>query len=710
MDKHGCKYINGKKVRLLLCQAILCSLIITGCSHAEYPYGQSLRQKAEQNQASRQQDADKSQSPSQDQGAVQSEERATAQPPAPTQSSHETAREILARLLSDRAFQIRVWYDAGIEEGDSEETILMKMNECESLTLKKPSSKVYVSSLEDLSLLPNLKSLTIDSVWDAKITDFSPIEGLSRLEELCISYDKEQEIDLSFLANMKTVKNLFLPGCNLKDISFLEEMPQLERLSLYETSVKDFSPLGKLSELVELSLGGCRGAEHIEVIGTLTKMEDLGLQYCGIEDISFLSGLSELRGVNLNGNLITDLTPLAGLKKLERLGLAENKLEDITPIKGLTGLFDLVLDRNTISDISALAGMTRLNQIGLTNNRITDLSPLADKKDLMYAAVYDNPCADLRPVLQVPLLSFNGNNVTDEDLDFLNRWLAEKHPEIESFTCIDACAGDLNEDGREDLAFVLEALPEKSDSVYDQSRSMLVLVKKEDGSYTELEDTPYIGGKGSGGVRGDPYRAVAMGKGYLALKTGWGSSTGETDITIYTCAGSRLQKAQTTAVADCNFSAGYYVRVSADDDGSWLAYAIAMDGYRMVRVDLADSAHPAHEAFPDIDLYNMSYYINLEKAETELTSAEALDSLQKSMFPEAVREELHYEPWQKKGYETLKGVELPEYYYSIPGTEELIRYDGLTFQDDDCYHAICCTGSGSLIYLVNDATGEITKR
>lgn len=130
----------------------------------------------------------------------------------------------------------------------------------------------------------------------------------------------------------------------------------------------------------------------------------------------------------------------------------------------------------------------------------------------------------------------------------------------------------------------------------------------------------------------------------------------------------------------------------------------------MARVDLADSAHPAHEAFPDIDLYNMSYYVNLEKAETELTPAEALDSLQKSMFPEAVREELHYEPWQKTGYEMLKGVELPEYYYSIPGTEELIRYDGLTFQDDDCYHAVCRTGSGSLIYLVNDATGEITKR
>lgn len=262
------------------------------------------------------------------------------------------AEDILADLIKDEVFQMCVWRDAGIETGDTKELILQKLEQCESLSLDKSSIENIFCSLEYLSLLPNLKSLTIivDS-WDScEVEDFTPVAELSRLEQLYIKYDMEEEIDLSFLAGMGTVKELYLPNCRIKDISFLEEMPQLEHLSLYETPVDDLAVLEKLPKLTELSIAGNADARNIEVIGKLSKLQDLGLQGCGIADIGFLSSLTELRSINLNDNSITDVTPLACLTKLERLGAGRNKIKDISPLAALSDLYDLALDGNEISD------------------------------------------------------------------------------------------------------------------------------------------------------------------------------------------------------------------------------------------------------------------------------------------------------------------------------------------------------------------------
>ncbi len=648
----------------------------------------------------------------------------------PETTEENNAELTLARLISDEGFRDCVWDEAGIDSEDTEEIILRKLDQCEQLTLKEPASSLH--SLEDLSSLPNLKSLTIDlDAWDnSPAVDFAPIAGLSGLEKLSIENCTKEETDLSFLAEMKHITELYLPNCRVREMEFLKDMPQLERLSLYGTKVEDLTVLENLQGLVELALGGNSGARNLEVVGKLAGLQDLGLQNCGISDIRFLSELTKLRGINLNHNSIADLTPLTGLTKLERLGLAENQIRDISPLENLTNLFDLALDGNEISDISALSGLTYLNQAGLSNNRITDLSPLAGKKELMFASVFGNPFTDLQPVWEVPLLSWKSSETMDEKTEYAEAWIEKEHPDVTEYTCIDYVEGDLNGDGRTDIAFVIDGTfgDKKYDEMYADTRRLYVLIRQKDGSMEEITEVPYVNGSDAGGMRGDPYSGIFMGAGCLMLKESWGSSTGTTVTQIYCYRDGKLEQTENVSVGDSRFANGYDVTVTDVKNDTWFAYAIAMDGFRMVRVDLANAEYPFHKAFPRMNLYDASYSIYNEKTDTNRTAEQALDHFVNAMARNGEKADLPYAAWQKTGYELLKGVELPGYYYTVPGTAEngeeetdganqtkawegdYIYYGGLTHRDGRLYHVICYgKKEESAVYLLDDRTGEIEE-
>lgn len=704
----------------IFCCALLCSLFFCACGQEAEPTQEST---AAQSQTVT------------ETGEMEETEAAEEKLLQSDLSEAKNADEVLELLIADDGFRERVRHSSELRIADdsSPETILRAMENCESIVLREAAYGDAIYSLESLSLFPNLRQLVIDiNKWDdSVITDFTPIAQLSRLEEVYINYEKEEPINLSFLGEMHSITELYLTHCRIADLSFLEQMPQLQRLSLYETPVEDLAVLEKLPELVELALSGNENAKNIEVVGTLTKMQDLGIQYCGIEDISFLSGLTELRGVNLNGNAIRDITPLAGLDKMERLGLAENQIRDIAAIGGMDNLFDLALDGNEIQNISVLARLPHLNQVGLSDNQIEDFSPLAGRKELMYAAVFGNPAKSIGPVWEVPILLYTDTNVSDEEETWIADWLEENYPAVEEFECIDFIQGDLDHDGRDDIAFVVdsdtfEVYEEDFSEFRSDDRRLFILLQLSDGSWREVEDAPYVPDSTAGGMRGDPYYGMFIEPGYLLVKTGWGSSGGSVETERYEYQDGKLCLKKTIIVSDYNYATGYDVLEEEGQSDAWRRYVIAMDGYRMVRVDLADSEHPGYKAFPEIDLYNMSYYIYHDEIATQMTASEALDIVCAAAIEDtdsAVRERLPYTDWQKEGYELLTGIALPEYYYVLPETKreadsesetwegDYIYYDNIMREDDGMlYHVIYFKQeNGSRKMLLNDATGEIRE-
>ncbi len=614
---------------------------------------------------------------------------------------------------------------AGIGEEDSRAVIREKLEQCENLEVREAPYGTRVCSLKDLAYLPHLKtlSITFQRQDDSRIEDFTPIADLHELKELHISYVEEE--DLSFLGEMHTVTELFLSSCQLKDTAFLGEMSQLESLSLSMTPVDDMAVLENLTELKKLSLAGNQGASNIEIIGKLSKLEDLELRECGIGDIQFLSSLKELRALNLNSNSISDITPLEGLTGLERLELSKNELCDLSPLANLTNLYMLSLEGNEIRDISPLLGLSRLNQAELSDNQIVDFSPLEGKTELLYASVSGNPCKSLKPLLHLPILSVGGRREPSEkQLKIAAGQIEKKWPDLEEYTCIDFAEGDLNGDGRMDVAFVVEGEFWKIERAYDSySRRLVVLLGQADGSFREVPHMISVWDKEAGGTRGDPYGSIWMETGYVLLEQSFGSSGGAVVSELYCWQNGRLELSSTIRTGDSRFAFGYDVSVYEEAQGEEYRFAIAFeDGWRMVRVDLADREHPIHKAFPKMELYDVSYIIHSEKLKVSTEPSAALKLLLERLGRDMIQEKLPYAAWQKEGYERLKGVNLPDFYYVRKDSRaseneetenggEYLYYCDLIEQQGEYFHEILYEREEERkTYWVNDSTREIIEK
>jgi hypothetical protein len=162
-----------------------------------------------------------------------------------------------------------------------------------------------IRSLEGIETLVNLRSLCLD---DNRLTDVSPLAGLTKLETLT------------------------LRGNQISDLSPLAGLTLLQELDLRDNRVADASPLAHLTNLVDLNLRGN-----------------------GIEDISFLSQLKRLRVLNLRENEISDISVLANLTLLEDLNLRHNRVADVSPLAELGNLtVRLYLEGNPVSNFRPL--------------------------------------------------------------------------------------------------------------------------------------------------------------------------------------------------------------------------------------------------------------------------------------------------------------------------------------------------------------------
>ena len=268
---------------------------------------------------------------------------------------------------------------------------VVKADDMEKLTVLKASGK-DIKDLTGLEYAINLEELWISEnpvsdlfplaacanlitlvAWQTRISDFSPLANLTKLERL--EY-RGNISDISPLAGLTNMKILRFYGDGISDISALAGMANLRVIQFRHHEVKDLSPLTKLFDLESLELHD-NNVSNLSPLEELTKLKFIDLTANKVSDISPLKKLTNLTRLELNVNNISDLSPLTGLINLRELDVAVNNISDLSPLAGLINLRELDVAVNKISDVSPLSGLINLRGLKANHNLINDITPLA---------------------------------------------------------------------------------------------------------------------------------------------------------------------------------------------------------------------------------------------------------------------------------------------------------------------------------------------
>ena len=292
-------------------------------------------------------------------------------------------------------------------------------------------SKIEGQGIRDLTGLQFATNLSSIRIEGSRVSDLSPIAGLTQLKALDIDFTDPPSIihDAKQLSRLVNLTFLALHG--VEDLTPLAGLPKLEQLFVSHANIRDLSPLARLVNLELIHMSGALISDLSPLAG-LTKLEHVYLPGGDISDLTPLAGLTELEELYLHHNSISDISPIAGLTNLKRLDLSRiDILSDISPLATLSNLEWLSLRHNNISDISALARLTNLTYMDLARNEISDVSPLATLSNLKRLELLDNNISDISALARLTNLTWlnvSQNEISDlspldglrPNLDFLS--------------------------------------------------------------------------------------------------------------------------------------------------------------------------------------------------------------------------------------------------------------------------------------------------
>ena len=237
-------------------------------------------------------------------------------------------------------------------------------------------SQLGVLSLQGVDLLTSL--LSLNAGLNA-IADLSPLAELDNLQELWLG--SNLVVDLQPLATLPSLSTLALQSNLIEDVSALSGITTLQTLILWGNEITDISPLAGLTGLLDLQLNG-NLITDVSSLTALTNLQALDLSDNQVGDLGALAGMSQLTELDLSENSVISVGDLAGLSALTELNLSDNAVVIISALAGLDELVDLDLSDNDISDVSAIASMSSLVSLNLKRNKITDIEALVDNLDL----------------------------------------------------------------------------------------------------------------------------------------------------------------------------------------------------------------------------------------------------------------------------------------------------------------------------------------
>ena len=242
-----------------------------------------------------------------------------------------------------------------------------------------------------------------NELWD--ITEFTVPSGISSLDDLrLMPYLKSLTIvnqkmdDLDFLSHLPKLTTLNLTDCRFPsdDLSAVAALPNLNSLTLHNCGISTIADLEGAVYLEYLDLSGNGGLRSLDALASMTALKELHLQNNAVVDLTVLSGLTALEKLDVSYNALTTLAPISGCIKLNWVNADGNQLTTLDGICDLALLHELSVDYNQLTDISGLAACPELTILSIANNQITDISDLAslpklEKLDFSYNTVANLP-------------------------------------------------------------------------------------------------------------------------------------------------------------------------------------------------------------------------------------------------------------------------------------------------------------------------------
>ncbi len=284
-----------------------------------------------------------------------------------------------------------------------------------------------LTSIAPLADLKNLKKL---SLITEKVSDFTPLSGLTEIDDLYASSDAMAP-DLKWMSGMTKITKLVVSGgpnltslegipslpnlrfarfshaaaadltpilalpaltnleltyCTLGDMSPLAKLANLSFLSLYGANVKDFSSLAGCAKLKTLMYYATKDADY-STLGTLTQLEELKGGLTKLNDISWVVNLPNLKKFDLFAEYVTDYSPLVktNVQKMQIWNM--NVPVDLKSLAGVTSLKELKLwSLKDVTGFEALGTLTGLEQLIFSSvnekDGIIDLSFMKNLKNL----------------------------------------------------------------------------------------------------------------------------------------------------------------------------------------------------------------------------------------------------------------------------------------------------------------------------------------
>jgi len=257
------------------------------------------------------------------------------------------------------------------------------------------------STVKDFSPLNGCAKLTRAMIapWGgpsgADFSDFHP----EKLRSLVVNGVVE---DLSGLARCGKLIELELHHATVGDLSFLQGVP-LQDLRLFDMDgITDLAGIRGAQFLKFLELSDCRRLATLEGLQDTRTLEWIQIRDCPrIRDISALRGCSHLNNVDLSGewmDYLTDVSVLGTLPRLQNIGLYGVSTNSLDFLKELNIKKNISLGFciNRGADLSGLAAIDTFNYLHVnTHGNYAAAAPYLQGKAVRQLMIYDGGLVDL---------------------------------------------------------------------------------------------------------------------------------------------------------------------------------------------------------------------------------------------------------------------------------------------------------------------------